>query len=128
MSAAGRTKWRNLGFLALAELMAMALWFSASAVVPQLEAEWGLSPAQRSWMTMSVQLGFVVGALASAISNLADRLPSRRLFVLGALMGAAFNALIPVLDAGAGVTILLRFLTGVALAGVYPPGMKLVAI
>lgn len=31
-------KWRNLLLLASAELLAMALWFSASAVVPQLTA------------------------------------------------------------------------------------------
>ena len=120
-------KWRALGFLSLAELLAMTLWFSASAVVPQLTDEWGLSAGQRAWMTMSVQLGFVVGALLSAGTNLSDRFSSRRLFAICALAGAAFNAAIPVLDAGPLVTIGLRFLTGVTLAGVYPPGMKLVA-
>ena len=55
-------KWRNLAFLSIAELLAMSLWFSASAVIPQLTAEWNLTSAQQSWMTMSVQVGFVVGA------------------------------------------------------------------
>nr|MDQ2695807.1 MFS transporter [Pseudomonadota bacterium] len=105
----------------------MALWFSASAVVPQLTAEWGLSGAQKAWMTMSVQLGFVAGALLSAVLNLADRLDSRRLFVICALAGAAANAAIPWLDAGPAATLALRFVTGVALAGVYPPGMKIMA-
>ncbi len=66
-------KWRNLTALALAELLAMALWFSASAVVPQLTIEWKLSGGQASWMTMSVQIGFVCGTLLSAMLNLADR-------------------------------------------------------
>ena len=105
----------------------MALWFSASAVVPQLTDEWSLTASQRSWMTMSVQIGFVVGALLSAVLNLADRIPARHLFAASALVGAVFNAAIPILTQGPEVTLVLRFLTGVTLAGVYPPGMKLMA-
>lgn len=120
-------KARNLCLLALAELLAMALWFSASAVVPQLTLEWQLSGGQSAWITMSVQLGFVVGALLSAVLNLADRLDSRWLFVFSALAGASFNAAIPLLDPGPAGAILLRFLTGMTLAGVYPSGMKLIA-
>ena len=84
-------KWRNLTALALAELLAMVLWFSASAVVPQLTIEWGLSGGQASWMTMSVQIGFVCGTLLSAILNLPDRVSSRILVAAGALTGSAFN-------------------------------------
>jgi MFS family permease len=120
-------KWRTVALLALAELLAMSVWFSASAVVPQLTAEWGLSGAQQSWLTMSVQVGFVTGALLSAILNLADRLPAQRLFAVCALLAAGANAAIPLLGAGPGAAFGLRFLTGVALAGVYPPGMKLAA-
>ncbi len=120
-------KWRTLGLLAVAQLLAMSVWFSASAVVPQLTAEWGLSPAVQSWLTMSVQIGFVAGALLSAVLNLADRLSAQRLMAVSTLAAAAFNAAIPLLDAGAGPTLALRFLTGMALAGVYPPGMKLAA-
>jgi MFS family permease len=105
----------------------MALWFSASAVVPQLTAEWRLSDGQKAWMTMSVQIGFVAGALLSAVLNLADRVPVRGLFAISAAVGAAANAAIPLASGGPSAALLLRFVTGVALAGVYPPGMKLVA-
>ena len=67
-------KWRYLSLLAFAELLAMTLWFSATAVVPQLTSEWHLTDSQASWLTMSVQLGFVVGALLSALGNLPDRI------------------------------------------------------
>ena len=70
-------KWRSLGFLALAELLAMGLWFSASAVVPQLTGQWGLSGTQQAWLTMSVQIGFVLGTLISGTLNLADRFDNR---------------------------------------------------
>ena len=122
-----RGKWRVLSLLALAELLAMALWFSASAVLPQLTRAWSLSGAQQSWMTMSVQVGFVVGALASALTNLADRIPAERLFALCALVGAACTAAIGLWADAPETALVLRFLTGVTLAGVYPPGMKLVA-
>jgi MFS family permease len=75
---------------------------------------------------MAVQAGFVAGTLASAITNLADVLNARVLLFLGAVTGAVSNA--AVLWAPSGdVVIGLRFLTGVSLACVYPPGMKLAA-
>lgn len=119
-------KRRALALLALSVLLAKGLWFSASAVVPQLTTAWELDGAAQAWMTMSVQLGFVAGALLSALLNLADRFPTRYLFAISALLGAVANALIALLATGPALAFPLRFLTGVALAGVYPPGMKLV--
>jgi MFS family permease len=120
-------RFSQLALLSIAELLVMGLWFSASAVVPQLTREWRLSGPQASWMTMSVQLGFVVGALASALLNLADRVSPRLLVAASALAGAAANAAIPLLGAGPTTAVILRFATGFALGGVYPPGMKLIA-
>jgi len=130
-SPAGHTdsfpqKPRTLALLALATLLAMGLWFSGSAVVPQLTREWGLTGSEQSWMTMSVQIGFVVGALLSASLNVADRVPAPTFFATSALTGALVNAAV-VVSPGPLPAISLRFLTGMALAGVYPPGMKLVA-
>lgn len=120
-------KRRSLYFLAIAELLAMSLWFSASAVIPQLTQAWQLSGAEQSWLTMSVQIGFVVGALLSAFLTIADRVNARLLFSLSAVLGAVFNAAIPFLVNSIEPALILRFLTGVTLAGVYPPGMKLMA-
>jgi len=120
-------RWWHIALLSVGGLLAMSLWFSASAVVPQLTAEWSLSNAQKSWMTMSVQIGFVLGALLSAFLNLPDRISSRHLFAVSALAGALENAAIPLAAPSPGMALILRFLTGVTLAGVYPPCMKLVA-
>src|SRR4030095_5525231 len=87
-------KWTQVGLLAAAELLAMTVWFSASAVVPQLTAEWHLAGGQRAWLTMSVQIGFVAGALLSAVLNLADRIAAHRLFAASALLAASANAAI----------------------------------
>jgi MFS family permease len=115
-----------LAALAVAEFFGMTLWFSATAVTPSLVREFGMSSEQAAWLTMAVQAGFVAGTLGSALANLADVLNARVLLFLGSIAGAAANA--AVLQASSGeVVIALRFLTGVALACVYPPGMKLAA-
>ena len=104
----------------------MSLWFAASAVAPQLAERWSLSPGESAWLTTIVQLGFVAGTAASAVLNLADIIPSRILFAAAAMVGAAANA--AVLGAsGFESALLLRFVTGFALAGVYPPAMKMVS-
>lgn len=120
-------KRRSLFLVSLGELLAMSLWFSASAVVPQLETEWALGGGGQAWLTMSVQLGFVAGAVTSAVFGLADRWPGHRFFCASALAAATFNGAIPLLGPGLGGALVCRFLTGAALAGVYPPGMRLAA-
>jgi MFS family permease len=118
---------RALVLLSLAELAGMSLWFSASAVVPALTVEWNLSPAAASGLTLAVQIGFVAGTLASAALNLPDVLSARRVFAASALLGASSNVAFAMLARGAASGIALRFATGFFLAGVYPPGMKIMA-
>src|SRR4051812_49496848 len=77
-------RWRILGLLAAAELLGMSLWFAASAVAPQIGARWNLSTSEIGWLTTIVQLGFVIGTATSALLNLADIVPSRRLFAISA--------------------------------------------
>lgn len=124
----GRTeRYRILAILSIAELLGMALWFSATAVIPALADEWQLTDAGKSWLTMSVQIGFVVGAFLSALFNISDLFHARKLFALCAFAGAAFNAAIGFFAQSIEPALVLRFLTGVCLAGVYPPGMKIMA-
>jgi MFS family permease len=122
--AAGRA--RVLALLALAELLGMSVWFSASALAPQLRAEWSLSGAESGWLTTAVQLGFVAGTAVAALLNLADLVPMRTYFALCAIAAAACNAAL--LAAGGFLPALAsRFGTGFFLAGVYPPAMKMIA-
>ncbi|HSD01802.1 MAG TPA: MFS transporter [Gaiellales bacterium] len=127
MIAEERLRTRQLLLVCAVAVLAMGLWFSASSVVPQLSDEWHLSDAGATWLTTSVQLGFVAGALTAAILNLPDRFPLTRLIGASALLGAAANEAVAVFAHGLALAIPLRFLTGFALAGVYPPGIKLMA-
>src|SRR5688572_11526034 len=120
-------RWRALFLLSLAELLGMSLWFSAAAVVPSLQTEWKLTDADVSWLTIAVQLGFVFGTLLSAFLNLPDIIRVRYLFAASAFAGAMANATFGLYANGPNNGIVLRFLTGMFLAGVYPPGMKIMA-
>jgi len=112
--------------MSISMVLTMSTWFSASAVIPQLRDVWSLTTNERSFLTIAVQLGFVVGALVSATFNLADIFPARRVLAASALGAAVANAFL-VLAGGPAVALLLRFLTGFFLAGVYPVILKLVA-
>jgi len=127
MTANGMTRTLALLLVGIAELLGMSLWFTASAVAPRIALEWKLSAGTTSWLTLAVQLGFVAGTLISAMANLPDVMSVRRLFAVSALAGAITNALFAWLAHDAIMAIALRFLTGVFLAGVYPPGMKIIA-
>jgi MFS family permease len=115
-----------LALVALASFLGMTLWFSATAAAPRIATDLGLGSLQVAWLTIAVQGGFVAGTLVSAILNLADVFNARRLFALGCVVGAIANASVT-RTTDPSVIIGLRFVTGVALACVYPPGLKIAA-
>ena len=117
MNASPVRKWTTILGVALASLLGMSVWFSVSAV----------APGQVAWLTMAVQLGFVLGAIGSALLNLADRAAPGALMAAGCLVGAAATAAVPLLEPALPVQLLLRLVTGAACALVYPVGMRLVA-
>jgi len=119
-------RWRMLAWISLAQLGALSLWFSATAVLPSLHTPW-MSGAARAWISMAVTLGFVAGTVTSACLTLADYVGARRLFVVSAVGGALVNAVLLLTIDSLPLVLAVRVLTGVAMAGTYPPGMKLAA-
>ena len=113
--------------ISLCEVMALAVWFAAAAAIPGIRAAYPVDDLQISLLTSSVQAGFVVGSLASAIFAVPERLESRRLFSICALAAALLTGMMPVVDPTTLPAVLLRFLTGACMAGIYPVGMKMVA-
>lgn len=117
---------RPLFIIVLAELFGTSLWFAGNNAIGELAGLWSLSTASKAWLLMAAQLGFIVGTLTIAITGLADAFPAHRLFAVSAVFGATANAGFVYLSDGVETAIVFRFLTGIALAGVYPLGMKLV--
>ena len=122
---ARRDKVIAITLLATAEVLALALWFSASAVVPSLKAEFPLSDGLAALYTSAVAIGFIAGTLVSAVLTLSDRIKPATLFSISALIAALANALILIVDPTSTSAIVLRMITGVCMAGIYPVGMKM---
>ena len=112
--------------LSVVLMLGMSTWFSASAVIPQLEPAWDLTSATKAWLTISVQLGFVAGALVSAAWNVSDRYRPRLVIFVGCVGGGAANLFLAAAG-GPELGITLRFMTGFFMAAVYPPAFKLIS-
>ncbi|MDX8458878.1 MFS transporter [Mesorhizobium humile] len=119
-------RWRVLSLLCLAVVLSLTTWFSATAILPELKQELALGASAEAWLTNGVQVGFVIGALAASLVNLPDLVRLGRLMAAAALVAALANATL-LLHPGPGGVIAARIATGAALAGVYPPALKLVA-
>lgn len=127
LKTSSMNRWFALWWIAIAELFALSMWFSASAVLPQLEKAWDLTAVEGAWITLAVQIGFISGALISAFMGLADRMNAKKLFAISCVMGALVNSLF-ILSPSLVYGILFRFLTGITMAGVYPTAVKLLSM
>jgi MFS family permease len=108
-------------------VLGMTPWFSATVAAPGMMAEWGATPSVSAWLTIAVQLGFVLGTFVSAVLLLSDRLSARRLASGSSFVVTIATAALAWRHTGPTGAIILSGFTGVALAGVYPPGIKIVA-
>ncbi|MEM6929417.1 MAG: MFS transporter, partial [Myxococcota bacterium] len=120
-----RTPFGVLASIVAAQFAGTSPWFAGNAVLPELEAALGIT-GSIAFTTSAVQLGFIIGTLGLAISGITDRWSATTVFTLAAF-GAAGTNLGMLLAYDPFSLVLWRFGTGVALAGVYPVGMKLAA-
>ena len=116
----------TLALLCIAVVLSFSCWFSANAIAPELKRAWSLSESAAAWLTNGVQIGFVVGALGASFFNLPDLIRMNRLMAAAALLAALSNAAM-LLEPGPAGAVCFRMITGFALAGVYPPALKLVS-
>ncbi len=124
---AGLVPRRILPVIVLSQFAGTSLWFAVNAVMPDLQRAWGLPASAVGALTAAVMLGFVVGTLVFALLMVADRLAAPRVFMLCALLGALANASMVWADGSLSVLLVLRFVVGFLLAGIYPVGMKIAA-
>lgn len=115
-----------LPIIIIAQLLGTSLWFSINGVWLSLSAQHGLSEANLGALTLAVQLGFIIGTLSLALSGFADRHRASIIFCVASILGAIANALFVRAVDNITLAWLLRLLTGLCLAGVYPMGMKLI--
>lgn len=116
-----------LPVIALAQFCGTSLWFAINAVMADLQREAGLPAGAVGWLTSAVQLGFIAGTFGFALLSIADRFSPRLVFLASSLAGAAIAAATALLPPRLEALLVLRFATGIALAGIYPVGMKIAA-
>ncbi len=92
-----------------------------------LSDTFGLELSAVGHLTSAIQFGFIIGTLSYALLSIADRFSPSRVFLISALLAAAFNVLIQVESNNLTTLLFLRFGTGFFLAGIYPVGMKIAA-
>jgi len=126
MSTASARSRRPVLWIVLAQLCGTSLWFSANSAADDLRSLWGLTTSDLGWLTNAVQVGFIAGTLTFALTGLADRYPASRIFAACSVLGALFNAAFAWFSTGLASAMAFRFLVGLAIAGIYPLGMKLI--
>jgi MFS family permease len=122
-----RERWSQLGILGVGMVLAMSPSFAAAAVAPILREEWTVGLLDLPFLTVVVQLGFAVGAIGLAMIGAPDVIPAPRLFAVGAIVAAIANLGFGLLADDPASAVPFRFVTGIALAAVYPVAMKLAA-
>ncbi|MGB7785092.1 MAG: MFS transporter [Salinimicrobium sp.] len=116
-----------LPVIVFAQFCCTSLWFAGNAVMTSLIETFRLTPAALGHLTSAVQFGFISGTLLFAFLSIADRFSPSKVFFISAIFGAAFNSGVLLPHNSLESLLLLRFLTGFSLAGIYPVGMKLAA-
>ncbi len=118
---------RILPVIVFAQFAGTSLWFAGNAILPQIQEAWNLPDSSIASITSSVMLGFISGTLLFAVFSISDRFKPTYVFFICSLLGAAFNIGLLFLENTYFNLILLRFITGIFIAGIYPIGMKISA-
>jgi len=116
-----------LPIIIYAQFAGTSLWFAGNAIIPDLQQSWTLPEHSTSYVTSAVQLGFIVGTLVFAYLALADRFSPRKVFFSCSIIAAISNSALLVAPEEITALLILRFITGFFLAGIYPVGMKIAA-
>jgi MFS family permease len=118
---------RVLPVIVISQFFCTSLWFAGNAIMPDIAKQLHLEPTYLAHLASAVQLGFITGTLIFALLSISDRFSSSVVFFISAIIAAAFNLAISIKGINSSGLLLLRFMTGFFLAGIYPVGMKIAA-
>lgn len=111
--------------IVLSQFACTSVWFAANAVIPELSESLGISPNSIGTFTSATQFGFILGTLVLALSGIADKFKPSRVFLVSGLLAALSNWALLLPELNIYSITFFRGITGIALAGVYPIGIKL---
>jgi MFS family permease len=113
--------------IVLSQFAGTSLWFVGNVILPDIQNELNIHGNEVGNITSIVQFGFITGTLLFSIFSIADRFSSSRVFFVSSVMAAVFNVSIIWVAKSITSLLVLRFVTGFFLAGIYPVGMKIAA-
>ena len=111
--------------IVVAQVLTQIGAFTLPALLPGYIASWDLSKTEAGWL---IGIFFAAYVLAvPVLVALTDRLPARRVYLVGAGLTALSHLGFATLADGFWSALLLRALAGVGWAGAYMPGLKAIA-
>ena len=119
--------WWILPVIVFSQFAGTSLWFAGNAIIMDLPPAWHIDPREVGIITSAVQLGFIVGTFVFAVAALADRFSPRGIYFFCSIIGALTNLAVLFVVSDLHSLLVVRFLTGFFLAGIYPIGMKIAA-
>jgi len=120
-----KERTRVLIVAAIALFFSVVVWFNYSAVLPLIVEEWDLSGTQAGVVFGAFQAGYLVAIVPAGW--LADRYSPRWVIAIGATGTGLPSLGFAVVADGFLIGTVLRFLSGLFIAGVYVPGMRFVS-
>jgi MFS family permease len=109
--------------IVFAQFCGTSLWFAGNASMHALQSQW--TDGAAGYLTIAVQLGFIVGTLLFSVSGIVDRYSPSMIFFTSCIVGSCCNAML-LFDVGSfSLALSSRVLVGICLAGIYPVGMKI---
>ena len=116
---------RILPVIVFSQFAGTSLWFAGNAIIADLQTAMNVGIEDTGIVTSAIQLGFITGNLLFALLSISDRYSPRKLFLICSILGAISNLLIYFIAYNLFSLLVLRFITGFFLTGIYPIGMKI---
>ena len=120
-----RSPYRLTLLVCLSEIFGLASIAAFPALLPTFQGEWSLSNTAAGWISAAYYAGYMI--LVPVLTSITDRVDARRVMGLGALLGILTAGGYAYFARGFWSALVLRFLSGVSLAGIYMPGLKVVS-
>jgi MFS family permease len=117
--------YRHTLIVCLAEIFGLSSIAAFPALLPTFKAQWQLSHTALGWISAAYYAGYMI--FVPILAGVTDRIDARKIMCAGSIfsiltaLGYAFTA------QGFWSALVLRFLAGISLAGIYMPGLKLVS-
>jgi MFS family permease len=117
--------YRHTLIVCLAEISGLSSIAAFPALLPTFKALWQLSNTALGWISAAYYAGYMI--FVPILAGITDRIDARKIMCAGSIfsvltaLGYGFAA------QGFWSALLLRFLAGISLAGIYMPGLKLVS-